>query len=231
MDKEYYYSSLISNSSDPWATVSSTSFTWGKEPVIEYDVPALWFKPNKEYVMTNKLDIENSSHSQKEGKMQFTGEKIFTDKSYIMPDIKNVKVIEQYNIRDDVYDGKVVIVEFADGTTEKAVAGKFDTFNFEQGISICITKKLISMKAKGADQSSTAIYNKIINHALKVYDAARAEFNAELTKKSAEEKRQRKIAEKKAKKKAKREAAEREKQIEIQKEAYLRAMKEFKAND
>lgn len=68
--------------------------------------------------------------------------------SVVLPHIKDVQTI----------NNKVVIVVFADGTKEKAVLDSADTFSLEQGISICITKKLLSMKT-GGNGSST--YNKL----------------------------------------------------------------------
>ena len=63
------------------------------------------------------------------------------------------------------YDDKVVKVLFADGTYEKAVLSENDTFSLEQGVSICLTKKLLS-KIVGSDFSGSA-YNKIVDYALR----------------------------------------------------------------
>ena len=68
---------------------------------------------------------------------------------HIMPDIVDVLV----------YNDKVVTVKFADKTEEKAVLHPDDKFSVEQGVSICIAKKLAS---------GGAIYNKIVEHALNV---------------------------------------------------------------
>lgn len=127
----------------------------------------------------------------------------------IMPDIIDVHISEN----------KVVIVTFADGTTEKALLSKNDVFSLEQGISICITKKILQDKC-GAGSS---MYNKIIKRALNVIKSKEAKSKAIL-----EEKKKREQAEHKAReKRAKQEKAKRERQIEIQKEAYLRAMREY----
>lgn len=124
----------------------------------------------------------------------------------IMPDIADV----------NRYDNTVV-VSFADGTKTSAVLDSEDKFNLEQGISICITKKLL-----GEDGHS--VYNKLIRRALKVMK--RNEKAAEAAaKKKEDEKRAREL--KKARSE-RRKAKSREAKIEIQKEAYLRAMKEFK---
>ena len=98
------------------------------------------------------------------------------------------------------YDDKVVKVLFADGTYEKAVLSENDTFSLEQGVSICLTKKLLS-KIVGSDFSGEA------------------KEKAEKEKAAAKEK-----AEKIKAIRAKRKAQLREEQIEIQAEAYRRAM-------
>lgn len=119
-------------------------------------------------------------------------------------------------------NNKVVIVKFADGTTEKAVLSDDDTFSLEQGISICITKKILNKVLKGANGSSA--YNKLVDYGLKVYNDkvknAKKKAEDEKKAKEAEQKRIEKIRKKRAKRKAKL----KEEQIEIQAEAYRRAM-------
>lgn len=136
----------------------------------------------------------------------------------VMPDIVDVQTIEA--------DGevKVVTVYFADGTNEKAILSDEDTYSLEQGISICITKKLLSDKTAGY---GSAVYNKIIKRAMKVMNEnkkrAEKKHKADETLKA----KLAKLAKKKADKKAKREVAAREEAIAIQAEAYLRAMREL----
>lgn len=136
----------------------------------------------------------------------------------VMPDIVDVQTIET--------DGevKVITVYFADGTNEKAILSDEDTYSLEQGISICITKKLLSDKTAGY---GSAVYNKIIKRAMKVMNEnkkrAEKKHEADETLKA----KLAKLAKKKADKKAKREAAAREEAIAIQAEAYLRAMREL----
>ncbi len=108
---------------------------------------------------------------------------------------------------------KVVIVQFSDGTEEKAVCDENDVFDLKTAISICIMKKL-------AGGSSN--YHKILDTAVELY-------NDRLVKEEEEKAEQNRIKARKAKnieKKAKRVAKKREEQIEMQKEAYLRAMNE-----
>lgn len=102
----------------------------------------------------------------------------------IMPDIKDIIV----------YNDKAVVVEFADGTKEKATLHPEDNFSVECGISICITKKLMG---------GSSIYNKIIDHAIKVKnqcDKARGKKAKEVTER--EEIKKRRAEKNKAKKEA-----------------------------
>lgn len=134
----------------------------------------------------------------------------------IMPDIKDVVI-------NDEDDTSVVIVEFCDGTSERAVLSKEDTFNFEQGISVCITKKLLSMVCP----NGSGLYNKIIKRAMNVHKNRLYNEAKALKKEKEEAERRERKHKKNEKRRAKREMNEREKQIEIHKEAYLRAMREY----
>lgn len=135
----------------------------------------------------------------------------YTTRNILIPTITDVKSI----------DDKVVIVSFIDGTSEKAVLSDDDKFSLEQGISICITKKILSDHTNGHGSSA---YNKLIDYAMKVYKNKEKNIKAieESEKKTKEAERKR--AEKLRKKRAKRKAKLREEQIEIQAEAYRRAM-------
>jgi hypothetical protein len=125
----------------------------------------------------------------------------FQRERWLIPDITDVRV----------YDNTVV-VKFADRTKTSAVLDSEDTFSLEQGISICITKKLL-----GEDGNS--LYNKMITRALKVI---KKKENA------AEDEKKKKEADKKARelKKARaerRKAKKREETISIHAEAFKRA--------
>lgn len=113
----------------------------------------------------------------------------------VMPAIVKVKPI----------NNRVVIVEFADGTQEKAVLAKEDTFSLEQGISICITKKLLSNIVGSSNGSS--VYNKLIDYALKKYEDDIA-YEKELAEIEAKEKQ---TAEKKKRKKQAKEKKQQDK--------------------
>lgn len=126
-----------------------------------------------------------------------------TSTKELIPDIKDVIV----------HNNCVVIVEFTDGTSEKAVLHPEDHFSVEQGISICIVKKLVG---------GSSIYNKLIDRAVKVM----INNDAERTKKQIEEEARKERKKKNDEKKARRKAAKREEYIETQKEAYVRALRE-----
>ena len=126
-----------------------------------------------------------------------------TSTKELIPDIKDVIV----------HNSCVVIVEFTDGTSEKAVLHPEDHFSVEQGISICIAKKLVG---------GSSIYNKLIDRAVKVM----INNDAERTKKQIEEEARKERKKKNDEKKARRKAAKREEYIETQKEAYIRALRE-----
>ena len=132
----------------------------------------------------------------------------------IMESIADIQVLNE----------KVVMVTFSDGKTEKAVLDTYDAFNIEQGIAICIMKKSFSKISNG---NGSSVYNKLVEYGLKAYNdilAAESKAEAEKQEKNARAKRN---AEKAKRKKARKAAEKREAEIEIQKEAYLRAMREL----
>jgi hypothetical protein len=115
-----------------------------------------------------------------------------------------------------IVPNKVVEVTFEDGSKEKSVCNESDTFSLEQAISICLAKKMFG---------GTKAYNKAIKKGLKAY-----EFG--LKKEEEKKAEQERIAlkrQKRTEKKARQEAAKKEEAIEIQKEAYLRAMRAMKS--
>lgn len=114
----------------------------------------------------------------------------------------------------EIVPNKVVKVVFYDGTIEKVVCHEDDTFSLEMAITICMAKKLYG---------GTAAYNKAVRNGMKI-------FKKKLEWKQKVREDQERVAKKKQKRKeylARREARRREEQIEIQKEAYIRAMKEL----
>lgn len=138
-------------------------------------------------------------------------------------DVELMSAIEDVQVLND----RVIMVKFSDGTTEKAVLDESDTFSVEQGIAICLTKKLLSTLTRG---NGGSVYNKLVEYGVKTYEAIeahKAEVAKEKTEKIAKAKRD---AEKAQRKKERKAAEQREADIEIQKEAYIRAMRELNAD-
>lgn len=112
---------------------------------------------------------------------------------------------------------KVVIVEFSDGTKEKAICDDEDKFSLETGIEVCVLKKMLGGKKN---------YNKYISAAVDLYN--NKEKKAQLEKEEKERiarKREKEIARKK--RRIERKIAE---DIQLKKEAFLLAIKEFNDN-
>lgn len=117
-----------------------------------------------------------------------------------------------YEIVDyKVINDTVVIVTFADNTTEKAVCNKNDTYDFERAIEICICKKKFG---------GTKAYNSAIKNALRQVKAVDDKRKKEAEEKELEKRREAKIAKRKAKRKAQR----RQQRIDDMSEAFLNAM-------
>lgn len=144
--------------------------------------------------------------------------------AYLMPNIEDVRVVNKPNTDEP----KVVMVDFADGTTEKAILSDEDTYSLETGISICITKKLMSISDS---VSGTKVYNSVIRHAIKVMKENREWEDEARRADEAEKQRAKKLAEKRARRQARREAAETEKLIDVLAEAINRAKDKRKSTD
>lgn len=138
----------------------------------------------------------------------------------LIPDIKDVAFYQ------DKKTGKTntVSITFDDGTVTKATAEKDDIFDSEKGIIICLFKRFLDEYTDGA---GTAALNK-------PYRRAERTFKYNLKRKTTDEANRQEVERRKVKAAAKaqarreRKAAElRELEIEIQKEAYLRAMREW----
>ena len=115
----------------------------------------------------------------------------------------------------------LIVVYFDDGTFEKSVCQKDDTFSLEYGIGLCISKKIL-FDLTG--ENGTTVYNRLIRQAVKVMKRNR-KIEKEIKQEStAEELRRKKAAEKRKKRLAKIAERKREEQIEIHAEAYRRAM-------
>lgn len=116
--------------------------------------------------------------------------------------------------RVETYNNRVVKVTFIDGTFTKSVCSENDTFDLDVGITICLMKRWLG-------KDGNRLYNNLIRNVHKRMD--QKERLAEREKKIRAEMRE-KERKMKAKREAKKEKA-RQEQIEIQKQAYIEALK------
>ena len=121
----------------------------------------------------------------------------------------------------DIYNDRVVKVTFTDGSFTKAECSKDDAeaglFNLDIGITICIFKRILG-------RNGHKRYNDLIRDVHKVMDE-----NEKQKEKEAEEAARRKTKRRKIKlKKAAKAAKERQEKIDIQKEAFVEAMRNYK---
>lgn len=138
----------------------------------------------------------------------------------LMPDIADVNVIKDQDGND-----RAVVVKFCDHTETKATLNRDDVYSLEQGISVCVTKRLLFEKI-GANKSS-AMYNKVIKRALQVMKNNEKMREQEIQECQRKEKKYAKLAEKKRMRKERIAATRREAEIELRKEAYKRAIMEL----
>ena len=114
-----------------------------------------------------------------------------------------------------IIDNTVVIFTFSDGTTEKTICDhKFDEFDLNKAIELAICKKKFG---------GTKAYNNAVRKAIKQIKNIDA-------RKKAESEEQERIAHRKAKyaeRQAKRNAKRRQEQIDIQTEAFYKAMMKY----
>lgn len=191
--------SYVADCLSSYATCDSVANVVTTSNILCDRVEAIEFKtrtPDVDPTTKTELVVKNGNIYVKHYKDGF-----FKNERKLMSDITDVRV----------YDNTVVMM-FADKTKTSAVLDSEDTFSIEQGISICITKKLL-----GEDGNS--LYNKLITRALKVIKQKQ---------KAAEDEKQKKEADKKARelKKARaqrRKEKKREDSINDQAEAIKRA--------
>jgi hypothetical protein len=178
---------------DDWTSItSSTPCLENRVDKIEQQIK----KPDVDPIVKTNMVFKNGSIYVKHYKDGF-----FKKERHLMSDIVDVRV----------YDNTVVVM-FADKTKTSAVLDSVDTFSLEQGISICITKKLL-----GEDGNS--LYNKLITRALKVIKK-KQKVDEDAKKKKEADKR---ACELKKARAERRKAKKREDTINIQAEAIKRA--------
>lgn len=142
-------------------------------------------------------------------------------RSYNPDEIIDIKVLDDNN--------RVVKVKFADGYVVKNVRDEEDAFDIEECLYLALAKKLyrkeytyegILHMVEELKYKKVAV--SIVKHGVKIYDEY---LEDEKLKKEESERRERRKAKKIAQKQRRKERAIKE-QIEIQKQAYLEAMKE-----
>lgn len=129
---------------------------------------------------------------------------------------KPVKSVNITNI--EMYNDRVVKVTFDDGSFTKSVCQENDIFDLDVGITVCLMKKMLDT-GKG---DGTRVYNDIIRDAHKlINDKENEKIEKQMEKEKQKKKAHKAIMKKRAKKmKAKEEA------IDIQKQAFVRALQE-----
>ncbi len=148
----------------------------------------------------------------------------------------------KYNIREHIKDyviivpNKVVEVLFEDGTTEKMVCQEEDTFDIRRCLFIALAKHLYKkeytfegIEYKANEMMYIKQYTKMIDHVIKNH--VKGELAVQKKKQQEQEEKER-IDERRNKRyeyKERCKQKEKERQIELQKEAYLRAMREYDA--
>jgi hypothetical protein len=188
-----YSDSILSGcNADIWVGTTSITDLADRVDKLEQETK----KPDVDPSVKTNMIYKNGSISVKHYQDGF-----FKSERRIMSDITDVRV----------YDNTVVVM-FADKTRTSAVLDSDDTFSLEQGISICITKKLL-----GEDGNS--IYNKLITRALKVIKKNNKAVEDD-KKKRAEDKKARELKKARAER---RKAKKREESISVQAEAIKRA--------
>lgn len=134
------------------------------------------------------------------------------DKNHWIEGIPAVKKV-------DIYNSRVVKVTFIDDTFTKSVCSENDHFDIDVGITICLLKRF--MGSNGDD--ATRNYNKIMNHVHAVMEKNEKERLARIEEEKTMKAKKRKIELKRAAKKLK----AKEEQIDIQKQAIIRAHQEM----
>lgn len=122
--------------------------------------------------------------------------------------------------RVDTYNNKVVKVTFMDGTFTKAVCSENDEFNLDVGISICLTKRMLHKDS----HESTKMYANMMHDVHKKMEENEKKREEEKARVAKEKSDRRKANLKRAAKNLK----AKQEQIDIQRTAFVEAMREAK---
>lgn len=191
-----WYDTTVTTGDSLWNASCETVDVYKLSQEISYNLSKI-LKEDKESII--KKDTKGTTNKN----MEKTN-KVDKEKKYDPYEIVDYKVIND----------TVVIVTFADNTTEKAVCNKNDTYDFERAIEICICKKKFG---------GTKAYNSAIKNALRQVKAVDDKRKKEAEEKELEKRREAKIAKRKAKRKAQR----RQQRIDDMSEAFLKAMLDY----
>lgn len=144
-------------------------------------------------------------------------------KSSVYEDNNNIE-ISSYEI---LARNKVIRIFFSDGTQEKVICDDKDEFDLRRGLFVALSKKIYKEKytLEGIEHMATELsyqkkYVKMVDKAIKDHNRKLVEEEN----KKHEEALQKRLA---YERKVKRDKKKRERTINIQKEAYVRAMKEI----
>ena len=126
-----------------------------------------------------------------------------------------------------LFPNKVIRVDFSDNTQEKVICDEKDKFDLRRGLFVALSKKLYKDKytLEGIEHMATELscqkkYVKMVDKAIKDHNRKLIEEEN----KECEEAMKKRLAHER---KVKRDKKKRERAINIQKEAYIRAMKEI----
>lgn len=191
-----WYDTTVTTGELSWNTSCETVDIYKLSQEISSNISKI-LKEDKESII--KKDTKGTTNKNMENT-----NKVDKEKKYDPYEIVDYKVIND----------TVVIVTFADGTTEKAVCNKNDTYDFERAIEICICKKKFG---------GTKEYNTAIKNALRQVKAVDDKKKKEAEETELAKRREAKIAKRKAKRKEQR----RQQRIDDMSEAFLKAMLDY----
>lgn len=191
-----WYDTAVTTAESSWNTSCETVDIYKLSQEISSNISKI-LKEDKESII--KKDTKGTTNKNMENT-----NKVDKEKKYDPYEIVDYKVIND----------TVVIVTFADGTTEKAVCNKNDTYDFERAIEICICKKKFG---------GTKEYNTAIKNALRQVKAVDDKKKKEAEETELAKRREAKIAKRKAKRKEQR----RQQRIDDMSEAFLKAMLDY----
>lgn len=185
-------------------------------PLDAFGTPKLASKDIREAIQEYKLQMYHrlTQEYDKKNKEANIKEEKNMDKNHWIEGLPAVKKVETYNQR-------VVKVTFIDDTFTKSVCSENDHFDLDVGITICAMKRLLGTNSDNA----TREYNRFMNHVHKMIKKNEREKLEAKAQKLIEKDKKRKAELKKAANKLK----AREEQIDIQKQAIIRAQKEMEA--